>query len=124
MRKNDVSERGRWAEELAARQLTSAGLELASRNYRCRWGEIDLIMRDGDILVFVEVRFRGHSNFTSGAESVDEHKQRKLIAAAEHYLQKHPAVSNSVCRFDVVSVSRGEGSEQPELQWIRQAFEA
>ena len=83
------NERGRWAEDLAAERLTANGLEPVQRNYRCKWGEIDLVMRDQQTLVFVEVRFRKSGDYGDGAQSVDAHKQHKLISSAEHYLQTH-----------------------------------
>ena len=89
-------------------------MRLLERNYRCRRGEIDLVMRDADTLVFVEVRFRASTRYGTPAETVDIRKQRKLAAAAAHYLQYNP--TNRLCRFDVVAVS-GE-----HIDWIRNAF--
>ncbi len=109
--------RGERAERLAAAHLTRAGLQLLERNYRCRLGEIDLIMRDGATLVFVEVRERRHGGFGSGADSVDRRKIRRLVAAAQHYLQNQPRLPP--CRFDVVSV---DGDDN--LTWIPGAFDA
>ena len=118
MNNDDTATRGQRAEELASRTLARKGLELLHRNYRCRWGEIDLIMQDRNVVVFVEVRYRDHRGFASGAESVDTTKQRKLVASAEHYLQHHPARSHQLCRFDVVSVSKRG------VDWIQRAFDA
>ena len=112
------NERGRWAEDLAAEHLTTDGLEPVQRNYRCKWGEIDLIMRDQQTLVFVEVRFRNRGDYGSGAESVDARKQHKLISSAEHFLQAHSNLQDTPCRFDVVSVS------PEDVRWIKDAFHA
>lgn len=114
--------RGGWAEDHARRFLQQNGLLLLKQNYRCRRGEIDLIMRDQRTIVFVEVRYRRRDDFGSGAESVDKHKQRKLIAAAQYFLGRHAALLSAPCRFDVVDVS-GLGSA-PLLSWIPNAFEA
>lgn len=107
---------GVWAERRAERLLTRHGLKTLARNYRCRYGEIDLIMRDGLALVFVEVRARGNTAYVSGSESVDRAKRRRLRATAEHYLggirERLPD-----CRFDIVSFN---GDAEPE--WIRNAF--
>jgi putative endonuclease len=106
---------GDAAEERAARFLERKGLRLVARNYRTRQGEIDLIVQEGSVLVFVEVRMRSANRFGDGAESVDWRKQRRLVAAARHYLMRlgrEPA-----CRFDVVSL------EGDEPTWIRGAFE-
>jgi putative endonuclease len=110
---------GRWAEEQAARYLESQGLRLVTRNFRCRLGEIDLVMSDGAMLVFVEVRFRRSDHYGSGAESVTWAKQRKLLAAARVYLARH-ALADAHCRFDVVSVSKRH--YRPDFQWLRNAF--
>ena len=112
--------RGRDAEALAQRHLQRRGLTAVTSNYRCRRGEIDLVMRDGDALVFVEVRFRSDPRFGAGAESVDLRKQARLIAAASHYLQRHPA--DGPVRFDVVAVAPGR--LRPRIDWIRDAFRA
>lgn len=107
--------RGAQAEERARAHLEHAGLKLLARNYRCPRGELDLVMADGDTLVFVEVRFRRSTAFGSAAESVDARKRARLIAAAEHYLLAHPA--DRPCRFDVVAAD-GNAS----VEWLRDAF--
>ncbi len=114
-------ERGAWAEDLACRHLLDQGLRLITRNYRCRYGEIDLVMRDAATIAFVEVRLRSRTDFGSGAESVDARKQARLLSSAEHYLQRH-ATLLADCRFDVVSIRRSGNSYQ--LEWIRNAFTA
>lgn len=103
-------------EEVAARHLQSAGLKLVTRNYRSHCGEIDLIARDGDTLVFVEVRYRRSSRYGSASASIDARKQRKLLATANSYLQRHRL--DCPCRFDVVAV---EGDVR-NIQWIKNAF--
>ncbi len=113
--------RGAWAEDLACRHLLDQGLRLITRNYRCRYGEIDLVMRDAATIAFVEVRLRSRTDFGSGAESVDARKQARLLSSAEHYLQRH-ATLLADCRFDVVSIRRSADSHQ--LEWIRHAFTA
>jgi putative endonuclease len=82
-------EQGQQAEQQAAEFLTQQGLTPLQRNYRCRSGEIDLIMRGREGLVFVEVRFRRHMSFGGAAASVDRNKQQKLLRAAQHYLQQN-----------------------------------
>ena len=114
-------ERGQLAEQQAGDYLKRQGLKPLERNYRCRCGEIDLIMQSREYLVFVEVRFRRHNNFGGAAASVDRRKQRKLLAAAQQYLQRHRAFDRP-CRFDVVAVMPGRDGE-PEFEWIKNAFE-
>lgn len=115
-------ERGKAAENQACRFLRAQGLQLVTRNYRCRYGEIDLIMRHGRDLVFVEVRYRGIRRFAGGAETVDRRKQSKLTATALHYLQSHPDSAAHPARFDVVAIDAGSGENR--LEWIRDAFGA
>ena len=111
---------GRDAESHACDYLLAQGLSLLTRNFSSRRGEIDLIMDDGQSLVFIEVRYRRHDAYGSGAESVDRRKQARLTACAQHYLQENPAASQRPCRFDVVAIS-GAG-DKPEIHWIRDAF--
>jgi putative endonuclease len=106
------------AEELACGYLLQQGLRLLRRNYRCRRGEIDLILQDTDTLVFVEVRYRRQGRFGSAAESVDWHKQARLTACARHYLQARPQAARAACRFDVVAI---DGPDHT-INWIRNAF--
>jgi len=105
-------------ETAAARYLQAAGLTIAARNYRGRRGEIDLIARDGDTLVFVEVRYRRSSRFGSAGASVDARKQQKLLATAHGYLQQHKL--DCPCRFDVIAID----GDMQNIQWIKDAFGA
>ena len=114
------AERGRKAEDEALLRLLAAGLQLVERNYRSRYGEIDLIMRDGRTLVFVEVRYRSRSRFGGAEESVDRRKQTRLVLTAASYLREHHP--NCPTRFDVVALKPGSGG--PELNWIKGAFQA
>ena len=108
---------GHAKEQHACAYLEAQGLHLMASNYSCRFGEIDLIMQAGDVLVFVEVRFRSSDRFGTPAETVGLRKQRRLIAAAEHYLQRHPFQGR--CRFDVLALG-----PRDQMQWIQNAFEA
>jgi len=114
-------ETGANAEEAARIYLEQQGLRLVERNYRCRQGEIDLIMQDGSTLAFVEVRYRKSSGFGSPAESVTAPKQRRIIATAAHYLQSKKERNMPPCRFDVLAI---EGKEQQNIDWIKDAFQA
>jgi len=110
--------RGEEAEALAARFLASQGLEVVARNYRTRFGEIDLVAREGDTLVFVEVRARSWAAFGGAAASIDAAKRRRIVAAARHFLARLRA--EPPCRFDVLTF---QGSRAAPA-WIRGAFEA
>jgi len=108
--------RGEAAELLAADFLQRRGLTILERNYRCRFGEIDLVARSGELLIFVEVRARRSEAFGGAAGSITATKRRRLVAAARHYLATHRA--DRACRFDVVLV---RGAEQ-QVEWLTDAF--
>jgi putative endonuclease len=109
---------GSRAEDLALAQLTGHGLELLARNYRCRLGEIDLVMLDRGTLVLVEVRYRSRSSFGGALGSVGPRKQQRLIAAARHLLMQRPELARLPARFDVVAIGPAEGA----MDWVRDAF--
>ncbi len=110
-------EQGDAAEQQAKQYLEEHDLRSVAQNFSGRFGELDLIMRDGDTLVFVEVRYRRSSRFGGAIASIDGRKQRKLIATAQGYLQHHP--HDGPCRFDVIAI--GEGSNG--VEWLKNAFE-
>lgn len=110
--------KGAEIEQAAEHFLKRQGLKAISRNYTIRGGEIDLIMRHGNVLVFVEVRYRASQSHGSGAESITHHKQQRLLKTAQHYLQKHYGAAPPDCRFDVMS-----GSGQPvQFEWLQNVF--
>ena len=118
---------GNKAEQLACKHLKKAGLTVVERNYRCRRGEIDIIARDGDTLVFVEVRYRSQSRFGSAADSIDTRKQQRLIRAAMHYLQQHQLSEKVPCRFDTICLAPQPGSgllKRYSIDWLKNAFQA
>lgn len=104
------------AEQLAAQYLQRQGLALVQSNYHCRFGEIDLILRDRETLIFAEVRQRSCSNFGDAAASIDTHKQQRLILTAQHYLTTLPRTPP--CRFDAVLLDAAEN-----IEWVKNAFE-
>lgn len=114
--------KGRDFEFVACEYLQQQGLKLIDRNYRTRQGEIDLIMLDGDYLVFVEVRYRSNPRFGSGAESIDQRKQSRLLAAAARYLQDLRRSTTQAARFDVVSITPQQDINA--IHWIKDAFQA
>lgn len=107
-------------ENAASDWLQAQGLIFLDRNFRCRGGEIDLIMREGAALVFVEVRLRNRDNFGSAAESVTITKQRRVIHAAQYYLATHKDATNMPCRFDVLAAKRV--NTEIAWEWVRDAF--
>jgi len=111
-----MNRRGEAAENLAAEFLERRGLTILERNYRCRFGEIDIVARSGAQLVFVEVRARRTEAFGGAAGSITAAKRRRLVAVARHYLAARRV--DRPCRFDVVLV-RGAGQE---VDWLTDAF--
>jgi putative endonuclease len=111
---------GNEGEDAALAYLKRSGLKLIARNYRCKAGEIDLIMLDGKTLALIEVRFRATPDFGGPAASVTWRKQRRIIAAARHLLLTHAELRRCPARFDVVGIS--SGSHGPEIEWIKAAF--
>jgi putative endonuclease len=108
---------GALAEARAETFLLQQGLVKRAKNYRCKVGEIDLIMQHDNTLVFVEVRLRTHTAFASAAESVTYRKQQKIIKTAQYYLQQYQLTDKAICRFDVIAFSDNGNPE-----WIKDAF--
>jgi putative endonuclease len=109
---------GQQAEQQALDFLLNKGLKLVTRNFRCKTGEIDLIMRDDDDLVFVEVRFRQSNDFGRALETVTASKQRKLLACANRFLQMKRI--DSPCRFDIIALN---GAGSMPVEWIKNAIQ-
>lgn len=122
--RRNISRRGDGAhvEALARDFLQRHGLSPVAANANYRGGELDLVMRDGDALVFVEVRYRKSAAFGGAAASVDANKRRKLVLAAELFLAAHREFARLPCRFDVVA-AHGD-VESPTFDWLRDAFRA
>lgn len=114
-RLSDKQRQGRLGEQAALAHLLRNGLTLVERNFLCKGGEIDLIMRDGGALVFVEVRQRASASHGGAAASVTPAKQRRLVTAAQVYLLRLNQLPP--CRFDVIAIDAGV------LHWMRDAFQ-
>jgi putative endonuclease len=122
VRPETTTEIGRRGEDAAARHLESRGLTLLERNYRCRGGEIDLVMLEGNTLVLVEVRLRASRRFGGAAASVGPRKQRRFTHAARHLMATRPAYRKLKARFDVVALEAGAQPGETRIDWIRDAF--
>ena len=109
------TDKGKQAEDEAERYLTRQGLRLEQKNYRCRSGEIDLIMWHHTTLVFVEVRYRTHEEYGGAVNSITQRKQQRIVRAARHYLMRQK--SEPPCRFDVVTFTNSN-----DANWIPNAF--
>jgi putative endonuclease len=111
-----MTSRGRSEEDFAAAFLERQGLRILERNYRCRFGEIDLVAAADAVLVFVEVRARRSDEFGGAAASITAAKRRRVVAAARHYLTARR--TRDACRFDVVLI---HGAER-RVEWLADAF--
>ena len=105
---------GAQAEALAARFLADNGLAIIDRNWRHRSGELDLVARDGDALVFVEVRLRSNANFGGPAASITAAKRARMVAAAGHYIAALPRTPS--CRFDAVLL---DSLDPARIEWLK-----
>lgn len=110
---------GSEIESAACKWLEQQGLAIVERNYRCKLGEIDIVAREGDTIIFIEVRKRSHPGFGDGFSSVDYRKQQKLLRTARRYLQERKYFDQYPCRFDIVSARSAT-----QLEWLRDAFQA
>ncbi len=122
--------KGDCAESLACQYLSQQGVKIVARNYRTQRGEIDIIARDEETLVFVEVRLRSNPSFGDAAQSIDARKQARLISAAQHYLLKTGLSDAQPCRFDAICMTTVDGEATQKsidpnrraIDWIRDAF--
>lgn len=114
--------RGRWGEDRAAEYLGRKGFRLVAANWRCRFGELDLVAEDGTYLCFVEVKLRKSAAYGTAAAFVDRRKQEKLRASAELYLVRHPTELQP--RFDVIEIyaPQGTATKAPEIFHLENAF--
>jgi putative endonuclease len=113
---------GKLGENLACAALERRGYAITARRYRSQLGEIDIVARDGDTTVFVEVKARAGDHFGGGAEAITRWKQRRLTLMALDYLARH-RLENTPCRFDVVTVDVVEG-QPPRIEIYEHAFES
>ena len=113
---------GAFYEDEAERYLQSHGLKTTAKNFHCRQGEVDLIMRDKNTLVFVEVRFRASISHGTACETVTNHKQKRICKAAAYYLKQHN-LWHLPCRFDVIGINPGrDRSTKLHVEWLKNAF--
>lgn len=123
-RERRMNSLGEDYEALAARWLEDQGMQLLARNFRGRTGEIDIIARDREHLVFLEVRARSNRAFSTAAGSVDRRKQQRILRTAQLYLQRHPGLAALPCRFDVIAFEPRQSGNRLEIRWIPGAFTA
>jgi putative endonuclease len=114
--------RGRRWEARAAQYLEECGLSVLARGYRCRLGEIDLVCRDRQYLVIVEVRARSSAAHCSAVDSIGPRKRRRIILTTRHLLMRHIEWQTVPIRFDVVAFDAIDETE-PQIRWIKNAFD-
>lgn len=107
---------------MAQNWLAQKGLTPLTRNYRCKAGELDLLMLDNNTLAFIEVRFRAGIRFGGAGASVDFRKQQKILRSAQHFLLENPRHANRICRFDVIAASENKDGTIC-FDWIQNAFQ-
>ncbi|MEZ5460765.1 YraN family protein [Dokdonella sp.] len=112
---------GNHFEDLALAHAQRNGLRLITRNFNCRYGELDLVMREADTIVFLEVRYRRSQSHGGALDSVSASKRERLTRTASLFLQAHPDLARHACRFDVMAISGTQDS--PSIDWQRNAFE-
>ena len=111
---------GSGAEARAARFLDAAGLRLVQRNYRCRMGELDLVARQGNLLIVAEVRLRSSEHYGGAAASITHAKRQRIVRTTRHLLARYPSLQQCAVRFDALLL---EGEDGP-IEWIKGAFDA
>ncbi len=116
-----MRERGNYGEDMAVRLLKKEGYQILERNYYCRMGEIDIIAKDGEYIVFVEVKLRKNNDFGGASFAIDKRKQEKIRKTALYYLQRFPTEVS--VRFDAVLITAGDGKIQnKDMELIQNAF--
>jgi putative endonuclease len=114
---------GQYYEQVALEYLKKQGLTLVEKNYHCPFGEIDLIFKQPSWLIFVEVKYRHTLSLTNPLESIDSHKQRRLICTAEHYLQRHTRFSSVNTRFDFILIQSPKNNHQDfKIEWMQDVW--
>jgi putative endonuclease len=113
---------GVWGEKIAETYLVQRGLELLFRNYRTRYGEIDLVMKDRETIVFVEVKTRTNLDFGNPEESITFKKRNRMLRSAEACVQQHPEWGGFY-RIDVLAVNGSPQDADPEIVWFENAIE-
>lgn len=111
---------GRSIEDLAVEYLQNAGIITLHRNFRCKYGEVDIIAKDQTTLVFIEVRYRKNAAFGHPMETVTFNKQQKIIATAQYFLLIRNWANTLACRFDVIAVLPAQNKFN--IEWIKDAF--
>ncbi len=114
--------KGKQAEDIAAAYLKKQNIKIITRNFHSRFGEIDLIGLDKEILIFIEVRYRRDEQLLKAIETIDQNKCKKIIRTSEAFLNKHKKYQSHYCRFDVLTITNE--LNDPAIMWIKDSFQA
>ena len=117
-----TNQTGKTAENIAANYLANQNVKIITRNFHSRFGEIDLIAMNQEILLFIEVRYRKNEHFLTAIETIDQRKCNKIIITSEYYLNKHKKFQSHLCRYDVITLTAD--LNMPVIEWIKNAFQA
>jgi len=117
-----TNQTGKTAENIAANYLANQNVKIITRNFHSRFGEIDLIAMNQEILLFIEVRYRKNEHFLTAIETIDQRKCNKIIITSEYYLNKHKKYQSHLCRYDVITLTGDLNG--PVIEWIKNAFQA
>ena len=120
----DHNQKGQFAENLALNYLQEQGLTRLQENFSCKYGEIDLIMRDNEFIVFIEVRYRKKTQFGHPLETINYSKQKKIIKTVQYFLLKNPEFNQLACRIDAVALNSQDKSRQDHIDWVKNAIQA
>lgn len=112
---------GKWGEELATRLIQAQGYIIEARNYRTKYGEMDIIARKDETLVFIEVKTRTNRAYGLPEDSITRDKRQRLEAVAQCYLQDHPQFTGE-WRIDVIAIEKKSGLEIPDVEWFENAI--
>ncbi len=118
----DHNKKGQCAEDIALEYLQQQGLTPLERNFSCKLGEIDLIMRDHEFLIFIEVRYRKNTQFGHPLETINISKQHKIIKTSHYFLATHPKLSYLPCRIDAIAIHSEHNNDS--IEWIKNAIQA
>ncbi len=118
----DHNKKGQYAEKLALEYLQEQGLTRLQENFSCRQGEIDLIMRDNEFLIFIEVRYRKKIRFGHPLETITMSKQQKIIKTIQYFLLTYPQFNHLPCRIDAIAI-HSESNNEP-IHWVKNAIQA
>ena len=120
----DHNQKGQQAENLALNYLLEQGLTRLQENFSCKHGEIDLIMRDNEYIVFIEVRYRKKTRYGHPLETINYAKQKKIIKTVQYFLIKNPEFNHLACRIDAVALTSQTQSGPDQIDWVQNAIQA